>query len=891
MNANIRTLLAATAAFAKTLKMLAITCAAVATFVALADGETWQSRAPMHDAYVRDAVPNANYGTDGDLIVGNNREVTMLFDVSGLANVTAAKIKFYITQCGTAVGAKWPLFFRIMRNDRWNESTLTWNSLPDEFRVKEPIVATNDVSLAGYVEVLAGSQDTWQEVDVTEAVKAAAPRGRLALHVYTYWDGASGDFTPLCVASVDCSDETKRPVLEFQGAVDSSAASLTLFPTDDVFIEAGHPSINYGVSNAGNGGERYKSVLAQKSSREGFMKFDLSGIEADSVDSAVLLVRMNQTQANTGSTVQFQLTENTTWNEAEVTWNNAASTVGVAPNAAWPEETPANAVRIDSASPNQFYSIELAPLVNQVLTSGGTKMSLHITISDPVYFIFYSKEYENERWRPRLLVSPKVDASLTTRTPVQETFVGSSASGKNTAYFPWMQERNWDYLQIGCNGSMTQYGLMLFDTAGLENADYVCFRVLSRSSIAAGDGALRVAAWATDAWNATNLTWNTLSPFFPAQSVVTAETVIPGEIANIGLTQTKSSSYFEADVTEAVRAAAQSGKMVTFGLFSNRNWPEFYKGESSNPAVLIFPDPDAKFGSRVTCSLNLSGATPALQLKWSPSSVVNAAYTVERRKEDGTWKTVARGLSEETCLDAKAEPNVEHTYRITETTSGESVVKSVTLVPEVKVFACADTYVQNGGNANASFGSATALVHRYDGGDNSGGVREALYRFDLSEMPTDFESATLKLYLDEPAESFGSNAHFDLYKYPDFEWTDAAAPAWNEVFGNGWASPQAYSNHPDGKRPLETELGIYRCSEHGDLAVNVPVCFDVADAIRAAKTVEDTHITLHTFTYSSSGWNFGIVSRERSQGVSCAAQIEFTLKNWVGNQALVITLR
>ena len=217
-------------------RLIAIGVAMTAAAMAMADGETWQSRLPLHDSFVRDTQPDANFGADEGLVTGNNRESCMMFDVSGLANVTAARIKFYITQCGTAEDAKWPIFFRVMRNDRWNESTVTWNSLPDEFRVREPILATNDVTLAGYVEVPAGSKDTWQEVDVTEAVKAAAPRGRLSLHVYTSWDGGSGDTTPLCFSSVNCSDETKRPVLEFQGADGSSATSLTLFPTVDVFI-------------------------------------------------------------------------------------------------------------------------------------------------------------------------------------------------------------------------------------------------------------------------------------------------------------------------------------------------------------------------------------------------------------------------------------------------------------------------------------------------------------------------------------------------------------------------------------------------------------------------------------------------------------------------------
>ena len=875
------------------LKICAVVMAVVAVS-AFADGEeTWQSRPPMQDTFVRDSEPNANFGASGGLIVGNNRESCMMFDVSGLANVTAARIRLYVTQCGTTAGVKWPVFFRVMRNDRWNESTLTWNMLPDEFRVATPILASNDTTVAGYIEVPAGSLDTWQTIDVTEAVKAAAPRGRLALHVYTYWDGNSGDGTPLSFASSDRDVVASHPLLEFQGTVDTSAPSLTLLPTDDVFIEKGHANINYGVSNAGNGGERYMSVLVQRESREGFMKFDLSGIGADRVDSAVLLIRMNQAQANhlPGNTVQFQLMENTDWSESEVTWNNAASTTGVTPESAWPAETPANAVRVGSANTNMFYTVELAPLVNQVLATGKTTMSLHIKMQNynPLYFIFYSKEWADERYHPRLLVTPKVDVPLTTRKPLQETFVSNYSTANMDTAFYGGQFTN--YVQVGYRGDMgvTQYGVMLFDPSKLEDAPFVRLRVKGKNIIPAGAGSLRVTAYVTDAWNETNLTWNTAAPWFPKPTSVTSAAVLDGEVATFYLTQSKAYPYFEADVTEVVRTAAQSGRMVTFGFFSNYNWPEIYKGASAAPAVLIFPDPDATFGNKVTCSLDQSGTTPALRLAWSPSAAAGASYTVERQK-GGTWKSVATGLSEAECLDAGAEPNVAQTYRITETTSGESVVKSVTLVPTVRVFACADTFVRNGGEANASYGTGSTLVHKYSAGNNDGGTREGLYRFDLSEIPADFDTATFKLHTTGVDGGYDSSARVNLYVYPDFDWTDATAPTWNTVFSNGWPTQKANTEgRTDAKRAEEVSVGRFDVTSSFIGADEVS--FDVAAAIRAARAAGQTHITLHTASYCGSGnWNFGFIPRERSQGVSLAPQIVFTLKNWV-RKGVVITIR
>ena len=851
--------------------------AATALFVvpSFADGEeVWQSRLPLHDAYVRDSERNTNFGTDIALITGNNRESCMMFDVSGLANVTVARIRFWITQCGTTAGAKWPLFFRIMRNNGWDESTVTWNSLPDEFRVREPVLATNDVTLAGYLEVPAGSQSTWQEVDVTEAVKAAAPRGRLSLHVYTSWDVGSGDGTPLCFASANYTNETKRPVLAFQGA----EGGMRLI--EDTFIEKSNPNSNFGV--VASDASRSGAIVVEKNAREGFMKFDLSGISSASVNSAKLRVRTNQ-QAETNNTVQFQIIGDN-WSEDTITWNNPPP--GVTPGAAWAETTPENAIRVASPGANVFCDFELAPLVNQALAAGKTTMSLHITIqnSSPRFFICQSKDNATAAWHPYLALEPFHDAPLTTRTAVQETFVGSNAG--DAAYF---QTLDWNYLQVGCNGSMAQYGLLLFDPTGLENSEYVRFRVLATypsnsAKLLGGEGALRVTAWTTDAWSATNLTYNTLAPWFPKIASVADGTPLDGEVASIYLAQNKGTApYMEVDVTAAVRAAAQAGKMVTFGLFSNQAWPCFYKSESVNPAVLIFPDPDATFGSYVHASLDRSGETPALKLTWAPGSATGAAYTVERM-EKGAWKMVATGLSEATCLDAKAKPYETHTYRITETTSGENVTKAFDFAPEVKVLACADTFVYSG-NKDAQNGTATSVVHKYE--QNTGGIREGFYRFDLSEVPENFKMATLKFYTTGPDMSYSGNENFWVLTYPDFAWTDANAPSWNDVFDNEWSTPQARNNHPDSKRPKEANVntvGNVTSRFLGGEALE----YDVASIIQAAKAAGDSHITFHTCAYDPEcAWNFGIIPRERAQGVSQAAQIVFTLENWVKSGTVI----
>ena len=250
-------------------------------------------------------------------------------------------------------------------------------------------------------------------------------------------------------------------------------------------------------------------------------------------------------------------------------------------------------------------------------------------------------------------------------------------------------------------------------------------------------------------------------------------------------------------------------------------------------------------------------------------------------------RTVASGLSEPTCLDASAEPWTEHTYRITvrDAAGGPSasVVKTVALEPRKTVFACADTYVQNGGYAGSSFGLASGMVMKYDAMDGSGGVRESFFRFDLSDAPPRFLSATLKLDPTGPAGNGTGDETVTILKHEDFEWTDAAAPSWNAIFATGWSTPRTLADGSDPARgEMEDAIGAWRASENGAIRPGVPLSFDVTATLRAALSAGESHVTFHAAAYDpQSAWNFGLVTRERTQGVSIAPRIEFALRNWV----------
>jgi hypothetical protein len=850
-------------------------------------------RYPLQDTSVSRGSKDSTYLHEKFLRIGNGFDACVMLPVEGLANVTSAKFKFYVPQCGE--GAKYPLYFRVMRDDRWHHNMLTWNALPDEFRFAHPaMLAQDDPSLAGYLEIGDDKEGhPWYELDITKAVKAAAPCGRLALHIFTSWVQSETDNTTLLIQSRECDTASQRPCLSFTGEADSSAASMTIVASADTHVYSGSPETNFGDAT--------DAVMVDKAWRQAFIKFDLSGINSDSVDSAMLQFYIYpSTSAELAFTsddgIQFALTPKTDWDEMSVTWKTAKDQTGIAPEKIeWEADVPSNAIRGPSSDKDRFYRIDVAKLVNQVLAARGKTLSLHV-LRNPSdskrYFFFCPREDVNEAYRPRLLVTPKVDAALVARKALQDTFVRNDTAADtaaDTAYHPWMQyNRNppWDYIQVGCDGTSVQYGLMLFDPFGLEDADFVRLRI-KVNKFPAGEGALRVTAWQSDRWNATNLTWNTLSPWFPQPATITQATVLDGEIASLKRTHSESSPYIELDVTDIAKAAAKVGKHVTFGFFSNGTWPEIYRGESAYPAVLLFPDIDGAFGNRVTCSLDLGGVTPALRLDWSPSATADVTYTVERQSGE-KWLPVASGLTAATCVDPNAEPWVAHTYRITESVNGESVVKTVTLDATVSVMACADTYVMNGGKRNNRFGTGDSLVHKYDNGVHTAGVREGFYRFDLNACPDDFSSVSFNLSSTGDGNHSG-NEQFWVLTYPDFSWTDASAPTWNEVFKNGYATPMVFSGEPDGVRSEAYKVATRNVTE--SLTAGTLLEFDVTAAVRAAKKKGQTHITFHTCAYDpNNGWNFGIVSLNGVRGAVYGPQLTFKMRNWV-TRSLSIILR
>jgi len=83
---------------------------------------------PISDSYVHQGNSSSNYGTSTSLYVKNDtassRQTFIKFNLSGISNVTSAKLRIYGSSSYNTVLSAY------QTADNWNESTITWNNKP-----------------------------------------------------------------------------------------------------------------------------------------------------------------------------------------------------------------------------------------------------------------------------------------------------------------------------------------------------------------------------------------------------------------------------------------------------------------------------------------------------------------------------------------------------------------------------------------------------------------------------------------------------------------------------------------------------------------------------------------------------------------------------------------
>jgi hypothetical protein len=153
-----------------------------------------------------------------------------------------------------------------------------------------------------------------------------------------------------------------------------SASSLTFLPIEDAYAASGSPTTNYGSAI---------TLQVDNSPIKHFLlKFDVSGLNGKQVVSAKLRL-YNVDAASKGG--DFYAVSDTTWQEETITWNNV------------PAALPTLLASLGSVSPNNWYEVDLTPLI----TGDGT-YTLRITSTSSDGADYSSKEGANP---PQLVIT------------------------------------------------------------------------------------------------------------------------------------------------------------------------------------------------------------------------------------------------------------------------------------------------------------------------------------------------------------------------------------------------------------------------------------------------------------------------------------------------------
>ena len=183
---------------------------------------------------------------------------------------------------------------------------------------------------------------------------------------------------------------------------------MSLFPTDDAYVQGGNKTTNYGDANR----LLVKYDTYEATHRRSFIKFDISSLDA-SKNLKVQLI-LNQVSANTESgkvNTEIHAVDDTTangkWSESTLTWNNQptySSTVLASMAANYPYD--------ESNAANNVLAFDITGYVKQQLDSGKTVADLVIVqsargASGKNDYWMGSKENDSELLRPALAIQDK----------------------------------------------------------------------------------------------------------------------------------------------------------------------------------------------------------------------------------------------------------------------------------------------------------------------------------------------------------------------------------------------------------------------------------------------------------------------------------------------------
>jgi|GEM_PF-3490498 len=392
-------------------------------------------------------------------------------------------------------------------------------------------------------------------------------------------------------------------------------------------------------------------------------------------------------------------------------------------------------------------------------------------------------------------------------------------------------------------------------------------------------------------WNENIVTWNTMIPGLIVPRANSAPRAA-NELARIPYPVRDQNfvSYIEADVTEAVRAAAAAGRQSTFRLCgdtvttaSQALWQTAFKENvtaARRPVLLVDAGTfGAPSGARVVENVPTRNGS----LAWS--AVPGAAtYTVRRLLAGGGHEVVAEGLTE-TALDLGALPNdgTRFTYEVVavraDGTVSEPAQLEVSIGRQQAFTVLADSYIRGGDGASVVYGAEKDMVIKRDQDPQYN--RQAYLRLPGVKASA-LKQAVVRLRV---AAVNDSAMTLVAQAVADTGWTESGEEALT------WANAPV-TRLEDATSPVAGEL--WRGSVAG-VTLGTTVEMDVTAGLKAflAAHPEQESVVVHVFSATQDGTGakqVSFVSKEGAMLPEYAPSVEYTV-NTYPPQGTVIWLK
>jgi fibronectin type 3 domain-containing protein len=354
--------------------------------------------------------------------------------------------------------------------------------------------------------------------------------------------------------------------------------------------------------------------------------------------------------------------------------------------------------------------------------------------------------------------------------------------------------------------------LFKFEVAGLEAAASVRFRACV-SAADTGYVPVNLIVRHDDFgdWNEDGVTYNNPPRGYLPPSVSTAEKGA-NELARIFYAYKDIASYenwVEADVTEAVRQAAQAGQRYVTLMITGDDTLQHgtaYMNTASRESGTLLKRPvllcsGRRFGAPQGLRLEPLAEGPGFTLSWCASAGA-ARYIVTRRgPTDEETVVVADDVTGTSYTDAGAAywTDRDYTYTVAAVHADGTVSAAAGLTRSLtRTFVrpvTADTFVRGGASTNSTYGGSAVVEVKGD--SNLDYQREGFFRVAATNLPA-FAAAHLRLVLN--STNLFTDSTVVLKVTPDTGWAESGAPAatWEGVLGAyTGATPDPGAGDPD----------------------------------------------------------------------------------------------